>query len=319
MPQPVAYLNGQILDSQSAVIPVTDAGFVQGVTVAEQLRTFGGKLFRLEKHLARLAHSLEIIGVDPGMPLAEIGRVAEELAARNHALLDPADDLGLSIFVTPGTYGAFSAAVPASGPTIGMHTYPLPFHLWHDKYERGQSLVVSSARQVPTACWPAELKCRSRMHYYLADKEAREREPGARALLLDESGQVVEASTANVLIFVPREGLVSPPREVILPGVSVGMLEELAAALKIPFVHRRLAPADIAAAGEVMLCSTSPCVWPVTRLNGQPIRHGRCGPVVKALLDAWSKAVGVEIAAQAARFAARSTPNTPSPSGRGLG
>jgi branched-subunit amino acid aminotransferase/4-amino-4-deoxychorismate lyase len=133
---------------------------------------------------------------------------------------------------------------------------------------------------------------------------------------------VVEASTANVLIYLAREGLVSPPREAILPGVSVGMLEELAEALQIPFVRRRLEPADIAAAGEVMLCSTSPCVWPVTRFNGRPIGDGQCGPVAKSLLAAWSQRVGVDIVAQAARFAGRSlaTPAiSPSPSGRGSG
>ena len=305
MPRPVAYLNGQIVDAQAAVIPATDAGFVLGVTVAEQLRTFGGKLFRLDRHLQRLSHSLEIVGIDPGVPLAELGRGAEEMADRNHRLLDPDDDLGLSIFVTPGPYATFDTVAPRSGPTVGIHTYPLPFHLWHDKYEAGQSLVVTDVMQVPSACWPAELKCRSRMHYYLADKKARQVEPGARALLLDASGQVVEASTANVLIFRANEGLISPPREAILPGVSVAVLAELAAGMKIPFVHRRLDPADIAAAGEVMLCSTSPCVWPVTRFSGQPIGNGRCGPVVKELLKKWSQLVGVEVAAQAARFARR--------------
>ncbi|MEX2027129.1 MAG: aminotransferase class IV, partial [Pirellulaceae bacterium] len=158
---------------------------------------------------------------------------------------------------------------------------------------------------VPAACWPAELKCRSRMHYYLADKQAREREAGARALLLDESGQVVEASTANLLIYRAGEGLVSPPRDAILPGVSVGVLEELAAALDIPFLHRRLEVSEAAAAAEVLLCSTSPCVWPVTRFNGRPIADGTCGPVARQLLAAWSKLVGVDIAAQAARFATR--------------
>jgi branched-subunit amino acid aminotransferase/4-amino-4-deoxychorismate lyase len=305
MSDPLAYLNGQLVPAQAAVIPVTDAGFVQGVTVAEQLRTFGGKLFRLDRHLQRLAHSLEIVGIDPPVPLAELGRIAEDLAARNHRLLDPADDLGLSIFVTPGAYATFDTVAPRSGPTVGIHTYPLPFHLWHDKYAGGQSLVVTDVVQVPSACWPAELKCRSRMHYYLADKKAREIEPGARALLLDQSGQVVEASTANVLIYSAKEGLVSPPREAILPGVSVAVLEELAAAMKIPFVHRRLEPADIAAAGEVMLGSTSPCVWPVTRFSGRPIGDGRCGPVVEALLKKWSQLVGLDIVAQAARFAKR--------------
>src|SRR5688572_6334608 len=208
MTEAVAYLNGKSVPPSQAVNPVTDAGFVLGVTVAEQLRTFRGKLFRLDRHLQRLAHSLEIVGIDPGLSLDELGRTATDLAAQNHRLMDPADDLGLSIFVTPGAYVTFETTVARSGPTVGMHTYPLPFHLWHDKYAGGQSLVITDVLQVPAACWPAELKCRSRMHYYLADKQAREIEPGSRALLLDASGQVVEASTANLLVYRAGEGLV---------------------------------------------------------------------------------------------------------------
>ena len=305
MTEAVAYLNGKILPASQATIPVTDAGFVLGVTVAEQLRTFRGKLFRLDRHLQRLAHSLEIVGIDPGLSLDELGRTASELAVRNHRLLDPADDLGLSIFVTPGAYVTFETTVARSGPTVGMHTYPLPFHLWHEKYGGGQSLVITDVMQVPAACWPAELKCRSRMHYYLADKKARGIEPGARALLLDASGQVVEASTANLLIYRAGEGLVSPPRDAILPGVSEAVIEELAAVLGIRMSHRRLEPGDIETADEVLLCSTSPCVWPVTRVSGRPIGSGRCGPIALELLSAWSRLVGVDIAAQAARFASR--------------
>ena len=59
--------------SQLAV-PVYDAGFVQGVTVAEQLRTFGGRLFRLPQHLERLQHSLEIVGVSPAQTVSQLGR-----------------------------------------------------------------------------------------------------------------------------------------------------------------------------------------------------------------------------------------------------
>jgi branched-subunit amino acid aminotransferase/4-amino-4-deoxychorismate lyase len=305
MPQPVAYLNGLLIPAKEAVLPVTDAGFVQGVTVAEQLRTFGGKLFRVEKHLARLAHSLEVVGVDPQMPLTELGHIAEDLAARNHGLLNPEDDLALVMFITPGPYASFGTIAPPSGPTVCIHTYPLPFHLWHDKYAGGQSLVVTGVVQVPSECWPVELKCRSRMHYYLADKRAREIEPGARALLLDAGGQAGEASTANMVIYRAGEGLVSPPKEVILPGVSMGVLEELAAGLEIPFLRRRLEVPEVAAADEVLLCSTSPCVWPVTRFNGHPIADGRCGPIARRLLAAWSELVGLDIAAQAARFASR--------------
>src|SRR5712671_4511658 len=104
MSEPLAYLNGRYLPFSQAAISVTDGGFVQGVTVAEQLRTFGGKLFRLEQHLARLARALSIVGIELGMPVEKLGEIARELAAKNHSLLDPGDDLGLSMFVTPGQY-----------------------------------------------------------------------------------------------------------------------------------------------------------------------------------------------------------------------
>ena len=305
-----AYLNGKLVPVSQTVVPVYDAGFMLGATVAEQLRTFGGQLFRLEQHLARLRHSLEIVGVDPGVTMAELAAAAEELAAKNHALADPHDDLGLSIFVTPGPYSAMAAMVDADaqrGPLVCMHTYPLPFHLWADKYRTGQSLAVTDVRQVPPDCWPAELKCRSRMHYYLADLKARRMEPGARAVLLDAEGHVLEASTANIFIYRRAEGLIAPPKETILPGISMAVVTELARGLEIPFLHRVLTLDEVVRADEVLLCSTSPCVWPVLRFNGQAVGGGKPGEVFQRLLTAWSEVVGVDIQGQAERFAQRPT------------
>jgi branched-subunit amino acid aminotransferase/4-amino-4-deoxychorismate lyase len=303
--EPTAFLNGEYLPVSRATVGIFDVGFVQGVTVAEQLRTFGGKLFRLEMHLERLDHSLQIVGLNPSQSLAELGRIATELVKRNRRLIDAEDDLGATIFITPGMSAAYSAVVRQSGPTVCVHTQPLSFGQWAEKYQTGDSLVVTDVVQVPVECWPRALKCRSRMHYYLADKKAREIEPGARAMLLDEDGFVTEASTANVVIYKAGEGLVSPPRDAVLPGVSVAVLEELAGQLQIPFLHLRLTLAQVAAADEVLLCSTSPCVWSVTRLNGRPIGDGKPGTVCQQLRNAWSDLVGVNIEAQALQLASR--------------
>jgi branched-chain amino acid aminotransferase len=303
--EPLAYLHGQWLPLSRAGVSVFDLGFVQGVTVVEQLRTFGGELFRLDRHLERLDRSLAIVGLKPELSLAELGQIATELAAQNRKLLDPTDDQGVTIFVTPGPQPAFARFAPRRGPTVGVHTQPLPFGQWADKYRTGESLVVTKVRQVPTACWPADLKCRSRMHYYLADHEASAAAPGARALLLDERGFVTEASTANVLIYVAGEGLVSPPVEHILPGVTVSVVEALAGQIGIPFIHREVTVQDMAQADEALLCSTSPCVWSVTRLNGQPIGGGEPGPMVARLHSAWNQLVGLDIVEQAQRHAAR--------------
>ncbi len=304
MSEPEAYLDGRFVPAAQAVVRVTDGGFVQGTTVAEQLRTFGGKLFRLPDHLRRLAHSLEIVQVELPTSVEELGRVAEQLAARNHALLAPGDDLGLAILVTPGSYSAMVAHATAE-PTVCIHTFPLRFDLWAAGYQTGQSLATTDVAQVPTDCWPAELKCRSRMHYYLADRQAAARQPGSRALMLDPEGCVTETTTANLVAYSEAQGLITPPRKKVLPGISLAAVSDLAAALEIPLAERDLRPDDLRSADEVLLTATSYCLLPVVALNGKPIGGGTPGTVFARLITAWSEHVGLDIVEQARRFARR--------------
>ncbi len=330
MDEPLAYLNGRFIPASEAAISVTDAGFVLGAAVAEQVRTFSGKLFRLEEHLARLFESLrtvgvetagvetagvetagvetvgvETAGVEPEPDARELAELAEELVSRNHRLLDGGDDLGLSIVVTPGPYSTFAPAGASARPTVCMHTYPLPFRLWAAKYGSGQALVTSEVEQVSEKCWPPGLKCRSRMHYYLAERQAARIDPDARALLLDHDGLVAEASTCNILVFRSDEGLLSPPMGSILRGISLKVTIELAGRLGIRFSERPLAPSDVATADELLLTGTSPSLLPANRLDGRPIGDGKPGPIFSQLLAAWSDLAGVDIAAQANRFSGR--------------
>ena len=307
MTHPIAFLNGKILAAHEATLPIDDAGFVLGATVTEQLRTFGGRLFRLDRHLERLTKSLEICGLDTGLTRDDFARIAKKLVEHNYPLLAPGDDLGLCIFVTPGPYAALSAG-RSGGPTICLHTFPLAFGLWAARYTEGVSLVVTPVEQVSPRCWPAELKCRSRMHYYLADRQAAAIERGARALLLDAEGNVTESSTANLVIYVPGQGLIAPPRSEVLPGVSLEVLIELARGLAIPYSERALRPADVAAAAEAFLTSTPNCLLPVTRFTGRSIGDGRPGPIFGRISAAWNELVGLDIAAQAVRFANREAP-----------
>jgi len=307
MTTPWAYANGRFMPEAELTISVADAGFVLGATVSEQLRTFGGRLFRLEQHLARLERSLEIVGIAPAQSLAEVGKAAEELVQHNQRLLSTGDDLGLAIFATPGGYAPLlGRRGQSAGPTIGIHTWPLAFGLWAAGYERGESLVTTEIRQTPADCWPPELKCRSRMHYYLADRTARAQSPGSRALLLDHHGRVCETAAANVVAVRVGEGLITPPADQVLRGISLQALHELAIRAGVPWQERELRLADLATADEILLTSTHSCVLPVARLNGQPIGDGQPGPIYRQLLAAWSAEVGVDIAAQAQAFATAS-------------
>ena len=194
----------------------------------------------------------------------------------------------------------------AASPTVCIHTFPLPFRLWADKYVGGQSLVTTDGR----TGFAALLAARAEMPQPDALLPGRCAKPPAsirrpEPFCSTQDGFVTEATTANLLIYSAGQGLVGPPHGKVLPGISLAVLVELAQRAGIPYSQRELRPADLAAADEVLLTSTSVSVIPVTRFNGQPIGRGKPGPIQEMLLTAWSRLVGVDIAAQANRFATR--------------
>lgn len=286
---PAAYYNGHWIDDTRLAIPVGDLGFAMGVTVTERLRTFRGKVFRQAEHTARMRRSLQIIGLDQAIA-SELDDAICEFTERNQDHRRPDHDWAVVAFATPGVDGR---------PTRCVHGFPLPFAQWAHAYESGVRVVVSQHRQTPANCWPAELKCRSRMHYYLADQQARAAEPDARALLLDQDGHVGEASTANIVLYQAGQGLLAPKMHKVLPGVSVAVVQELAARLGLPFTECDLTVDQLKAADEVWLCSTSVCMLPVVRCDGHAVGGGRPGPCYQRLLAAWGEMVGVDIPAQA--------------------
>ena len=304
MQRPFAFRNGEFISEHEAAVPLNDAGFVLGATLTEQLRTFGGRLFHLEDHLQRLERSLQIVGIDPGMSRGQMANVAEQLIGFNSSDIQEHDDLGLSIFVTPGPYAALNDG-KSGEPLVCMHTYRLPFCQWVEKYEFGQALAATDVQQISAKNWVPELKCRSRMHYWLADRAAAAKQPGARALLQDAEGFVLETSSANLVIYHTDDGLISPPREKVLPGISLAVLLALADELGVSHHERELTADDVARADEVLVSSTPYCVLAVTQFNGQPIGDGRPGEIFRATLAAWSAKVGFDIVDQARRFATR--------------
>ncbi|MCE9631846.1 MAG: aminotransferase class IV [Planctomycetia bacterium] len=305
----LAWLDGRYLSRGDLAVPVGDAGFVLGATVTEQLRTFRGRLFLPDDHARRLGESLAVVGIRLPWSLDDVFTAAAHVTAHNHRLASAASadedgpDLGLVIFVTPGDLAAQHGGHGGS-PRVAIHTFPLAFGMWADAYERGIALRSVAVHQVPEACWPLRAKVRSRLHYFLADREAHATEPGARAVLTHMDGRISETSTANIAIVVDGR-IDTPPVSDALGGVSLACARRLAATLGIAWQERTLAAADLVAADEILLTSTPNCILPATRFDGRPVGTGGPGPVFRAILDAWSRLVMLDIAAQSRREAGR--------------
>lgn len=296
----LAYANGDWIPASELSIAVNDVGFLLGATVTERLRTFGGQVFRLQDHMGRMRRSLEIVGLDAAPIVDELTAAIPQFAAKNAGQIAAGDDWSISAFATPGVSGGGSGR-----PTVCVHGGPLQFQQWAAAYDRGLSALISDVRQVPDNCWPSELKCRSRMHYYLADAGAAKKKPGSRAILLDQDGYVAESTTANVVVYREHEGLSTPPDDHVLTGISLGVVHELAGKLGIPFMRRRITPDELHAADELMLASTSVCMLPVVECDGVKIGTGQPGGTFRRLVTAWGELVGLDVVAQARQFAAR--------------
>jgi branched-subunit amino acid aminotransferase/4-amino-4-deoxychorismate lyase len=298
--EPLVYLRGQTVPASAAHIAIYDAGVVLGATVTEMTRTFRLKPFRLDDHLDRLFRSLRYVRMDIGLSKKELASISNELIAHNGRLLDEGGELGLIHFVTAGeypTYAGMAGRAARTTPTVCVHTFPMPFELWSAKMKNGAHVVTPSIRHVPPQCYDPKMKYRSRMHFYLGDKEAQLADPDAIALLLDLDGNVTETGGANFLI-VERGIIVSPTTRNTLAGVSRATVIELAEQLGIPFVERDIQVHSVMNADEAMLTTTPYCVMPVTKINGVTIGSGQPGLVQRRLLAAWSERVGLDIEAQ---------------------
>jgi branched-subunit amino acid aminotransferase/4-amino-4-deoxychorismate lyase len=298
MPEPLAYLNGEFLPQTEVRLPVHDSGFVFGATVTDLCRTFKHQAFRLGDHLERFRQGCRWARIRLQVRDAELVLIAEHLIRANSALLPAEQDLALVMFATPGPIGYYAglAGGPDDGPpTLGMHTFPLPFARYHRFFEEGAHLIVPATRHVPGCSVDPRIKQRSRLHWWLAEQEAHLGEQGAVALLLDADDNVTETAGANFLAV--RDGVVlSPPRESILGGISLRTVEELCLELGLSFEYRSLTLQDCLSANEAFLASTPYCLAGISRLNGVTVPWP--GPILEKLLAAWGQRVGLDVQQQ---------------------
>lgn len=294
----VAWFNGRIVRESEVLIPFRDQGFLRGDAVFDMTRSFAGKAFRLQDHVARLYRSLRYLDIDPGLSAAEIVAISEDVLARNRHLLGPGEDYWLAQRISRGVSRAPGDNWEHHGPNVIVDCVPLPLRERARLFRDGIDVVTPSVRRTP----PDSLSPRAKMHQYLnlvlADREVKAQSPDAWAVLLDVNGNLAEGLGSN--IFLVRDGGLATPRErYVLPGVSRQATIELAGQLQIPFEERDLDLYDAYTADECFLTSTSLCICGVRSLNGRSFAAGRVpGPVTQRLIDGYREMVGCDFVAQ---------------------
>jgi branched-chain amino acid aminotransferase len=290
MAERVAYVNGRVVPESAATGSNLDRGFLSGQGVFERTRTFGGELFRLDEHLARLFRSMRTVHLEPDLGPDALKELTVDLVQRNRELLGPDDDYSVGHFITRG--------VPDRAPTVVVFCEPIDFRSFAQQYLTGAHVVSATTRALPLNVLDPKLKTTSRLHFWLAEQEAHLVDPQAYPLVLDLEGNVCELNAAN--FWIVRNGaIVTPPDRSILVGITRMVILELAEQMGVPVQQVDFQVYDVLNADEAFLTTTSRTILPVTRANGSPIGSGQPGLLVKRLQQAWIDRFEFDFVAQA--------------------
>jgi branched-chain amino acid aminotransferase len=275
-----ASVNGEITPAELAHVSVLDNGFLFGDAVYETLRTYGGRPFHLDRHLARLRRSARRLAIP--LPEGDDGLTRDADALLRRAANS---ESYLRIIVSRGAGDASYRFDRVKGPTIVMLCKP--YEPLPDRYyAEGVPVIVSAVRRNPPRALDPAIKSCNLINNILATQEAQAK--GAmEPLLLNETGEVAEGAGSNV--FLVKDGvLLTPPLEAgILPGVTRQVVLELARAQETTVREEPIAVKDLLAADEAFITSTLKELVPIASVDGAPLGRGRPGPITLRLLEAF--------------------------------
>jgi len=285
-------VEGRLVPPEQAFVPVMDRGFLYGDSVYEVVRTYGGRVFELGRHLDRMERSAARIGLS----LPPRARLESELFRTIDAAGNAESYARIIVTRGEGQFGLSPHLAEGLNRLIFM-VRPLELPA-PEQYERGLQMAVTRTRRNPPQALDPALKTGNYLNSALALRESHA--AGADdALLLDLRGQVTEASTSNV--FFVQDGVVVTPPLVLgmLEGVTRGLVIETARGEGLLVREEPHGPEAFAAADEVFVTSTIREVMAVTSLllldgekpDRRVVAGGKPGPITRRLHAAFRRYV----------------------------
>ena len=273
MPE-IAYVNGEILPIEKAVVPIEDRGYQFADAVYEYIASYKGKLFYLEAHLERLERSMKALSFPP-VSQSEIRRAVHELFKQSGL-----SRAGVYIQVSRGV-APRNHAFPASSPPQIIMTVRQIQEVPDQLKQAGAGAITMKDFR-----WG---RCDIKTVQLLANVIAKQRalEAGVHdTIFIAEDGVVREATSSNAFIVAQGKVMTHPLTPRILPGITRALIIDICRQVNMPVVEALFKVDDLYGADEVFLTGTTTEVLPIVKVDDRRIGKGTTGPVSKQLLAA---------------------------------
>ncbi|MFH1448829.1 MAG: branched-chain-amino-acid transaminase [bacterium] len=278
----LVYLDGKLVPKEEAKISIFDHGLLYGDGIFEGIRSYNGRVFKLEEHLKRLSDSAKAINLNIPLSLKEL-KEAVLLTLRSNNL----KNAYIRLVVTRGVGDLGLDPQKCPQPTIFIITDKIVLYS-EEFYEHGLEIItVPTRRNIPEAVNPC-IKSLNYLNNILAKIEATNA-GFLEAVMLNSEGLVTECTGENIFI-VKDSCLVTPPCWVgALRGITREVVLGLSLKLKIEAKEDVLTRYDLYTAEEMFLTGTAAEIIPIITVDGRMIGNGKPGKITTSLRNAFTE------------------------------
>ena len=255
---PVIYLNKSMVEATKARVAPVSSAMLYGRGVFTTLAIYNSEPFFWSKHWQRLTAHAKKLDVDyTGCTEKNVGEALQKLIAVNQVR----EGRARVIMLARSGRDIWKTKTPGTKKTDLLIMTGDPQKV----SQNGLSLAVSPYR-VNTSSPLAGIKSLNYLDHMLAKEEARSRDFD-EAVVLNERGEIVSATTAN--IFWAKNGTVHTPNlsTGALAGITRECVIDIANKHFVPLVEGVYEMTDLVDADEIFLTSSGIGVAPVTTFD----------------------------------------------------
>lgn len=246
------WINDELVPIVDAKVSVLDHGFTVADGVFETLLVTDGKVFALDRHLARLTKSASGLGI--ALPeVAKISNGIEQVLQKN-----PKVNFGrLRVTVTSGA-GPLGSDRTAATPTLVISL--------------AEQAAWSASTKVLLVPWSrnensplAGLKTTSYAENVYA-LDAAKSQGFSEAIFCDTSGRLCEGTGSNIFLIKDERIFTPSDASGLLRGITRDLVIEWANESGFEVIERDVDPSELWSADEVFITSSTRDIHPVSEL-----------------------------------------------------
>ena len=255
------WYNKALVDWGDVKIHVLNHGLHYASCVFEGLRVYDGEIFKLEEHTSRFFHSAKRMGFDIPYSEDEINKSSREIVKVQKVQ---------NGYVRPVAWrGSEMMAISAQQTKIhvAIATWEWGSYFDPNLKLKGIKLNISKWRRPAPNTIPWDTKASGLYMICTLSKHEAEKDGYTAALMLDNVGNVAEATGANIFFKDKNGSLHTPIPDSFLDGITRRTIIDIAKSKNIKINERKISPDELANFEGCFLTGTAAEVTPVSQIQ----------------------------------------------------